>query len=137
MTRNNRIILGAIVGGVILLGLTGGWSELPEGLVGLAAIAAWVVGFVRLFMGRHSGLGVVAIFVPFVFIAGYIVNPRPGSSLYIKQSPEQQRQADMRWPLEAAAYRQALEYLKTDEQRQADLWAKQARDEIDRDIPPT
>jgi hypothetical protein len=95
-----------------------------------------VVGFVRLFMGKHTGLGVVSILVPFVFISGYIVSPKPGSSLYIKQTPEQQRQADQRWPLEAAAYRRALEYLKTDEQRQADLWAKQARDEIDRDIPP-
>jgi hypothetical protein len=134
MNRNTRIVIGAIVSGAVLYGFLGG-DEL-DGLLGLALVTAWVVGFVRLFMGRHTGLGILATFVPFVFIAGYIVNPKPGSTLYIKLPPEQQRQADQRWPLQAAAYRQALEHLKTPEQRRAELLVNQARAEIDREIPP-
>ena len=136
MKDNNNKIVWAVVIGTFLLIVTGASEAFPSSLLGFGVFLSWVVGVSRLFRGQNTSLGVLACIVPFVFIAGYLALPRPGSSLYIKQTDEQQRRADLRWPVEAAAYRQAVDYLKTEEQRRREVIERAARMEIDRDIPP-
>ncbi len=134
--RNRWIVGGAVVGGLVIIGSMGGEGGAVDSVMGMAVLAAWVIGVVRLFQGGHHTLGMVAVFIPGVFVAGYLVWPKPGTSAYLRAKPEQQRLADHRWPMEAVAYRKAVDALKTHEERAQEMAEAQAMLEIDRDIPP-
>jgi hypothetical protein len=134
--RSRWIVAGAIVGGLVMLGTIGGDGGAIDSVIGTAVLAAWIIGVVRLFQGGHHSLGMVAVFIPGVFVAGYFVWPKPGTSAYLRAKPEQQRLADHRWPMEAVAYRKAVYALKTPEERAQEMAEAHARLEIDRDIPP-
>ena len=73
-------------------------------LIWLVMFVAAIGGIVQYFRGNHIGLGWAAIFVPFVFIGGYFVQPKPGSSRYMKLDPVKKSTADLRWPMQAKAY---------------------------------
>jgi hypothetical protein len=65
---------------------------------------AAIVGIVQYFRGNHIGLGWLAIFVPFVFIGGYFIKPKPGSSRYMNYDATKKAASDLRWPMQAKAY---------------------------------
>ncbi len=134
--RNRWIVGGAIVGGLMVLGAIDGEAGAADSVLGMAVVAAWIIGVVRLYQSGHQSLGTVAVFIPGVFVAGYFVLPKPGTSAYLRAKPERRKLADYRWPLEAVAYRNAVDALKTPEERAQEMAEAHARLEIDRDIPP-
>ena len=121
----------------MILGAFGGEGGAVDSVIGMPIVAAWIIGVVRLYQAGHHSLGTVAVFIPGVFVAGYFVLPKPGTSAYLRAEPEQQRLADHRWPMEAVAYRNAVDALKTPEERAQEMAEAHARLEIDRDIPRT
>jgi hypothetical protein len=78
---------------------------------GAGASLIWIVGFiaylagtVQYFRGNHIGLGWVSVFIPFVFIGGFFIQPKPGSSRYMNLDATKKATADLRWPMQAKAF---------------------------------
>jgi hypothetical protein len=67
----------------------------------LGMVAGSIWGVVRLFRGGNTGVGIAALLVPFVFIAGFLMAPRPGTGLYLAQDAVKRARADQRYPVEA------------------------------------
>ena len=75
------------------------------GLVFFAAVA-W--GVIRLYTAGHINLSIASIFVPFLFVTGFVMLPKPGSLMYVRSDPARKRLADERWPTEALAYHKTM-----------------------------